>query len=223
MQGFHKKVLFRSIGEDNNPAPPLVILRQELYIRSMSTPSPKRSVLDAVKQYGGRLFGFIRDRVKTEEDAEDILQDVWYQLSRVVDLDQIGSLSGWLYEVARNRITDRYRRARETAFTDATRAEENEADLSLDDLLLADPESADSASDDPAFRDLIWDELMQALAELPENQRVVFVQNELEDQTLQAIADQAGENLKTIISRKRYAIQYLRKRLQSLYDELSNS
>jgi RNA polymerase sigma factor (sigma-70 family) len=79
---------------------------------------PNRTVLDAVKQYGGRLFGFIRDRVRTQEDAEDILQDVWYQLSRVVDLDQIGSLSGWLYEVARNRITDRYRRTRETTFTE---------------------------------------------------------------------------------------------------------
>lgn len=187
----------------------------------MSTPPPKRTVLDAVKQYGGRLFGFIRDRVKTEEDAEDILQDVWYQLSRVVDLEQISSLSGWLYEVARNRITDRYRRTRELTFTDAAREDDDDdMDLSLDDLLLVDPDSAD---DSTGFRDLIWDELMQALAELPENQRTVFIQNELEDQTLQAIADQTGENLKTIISRKRYAVQHLRKRLQSLYDELSNS
>ncbi|RYF64929.1 MAG: sigma-70 family RNA polymerase sigma factor [Cytophagaceae bacterium] len=185
----------------------------------MSAETPKRTVLNAVKQYGGRLFGFIRDRVRTEEDAEDILQDVWYQLSRVVDLDQISSLSGWLYEVARNRITDRYRRTREVTLTDAARDDEDGDDLSLDDLLLADSESAD----DPAFRDLIWDELMQALAELPDNQRTVFVQNELEEQTLQAIADLTGENLKTIISRKRYAVQYLRKRLQSLYDELSNS
>ena len=89
----------------------------------MPAETPKRTVLDTVKQYGGRLFGFIRDRVRTEEDAEDILQDVWYQLSRVVDLDQISSLSGWLYEVARNRITDRYRRTRETVFTDAAREE----------------------------------------------------------------------------------------------------
>lgn len=181
---------------------------------------PKRTVLDTVKQYGGRLFGFIRDRVRTEEDAEDILQDVWYQLSRVVDLDQIGSLSGWLYEVARNRITDRYRRTRETPFSDAARADDDDdANRSLDDLL-ADTQLAESA-DDPAFRDLIWDELMNALAELPENQRTVFIQNELEEQTLQAIADQTGENLKTIISRKRYAVQHLRRRLQRLYDELS--
>ena len=184
----------------------------------MPPETPKRTVLDAVKQYGGRLFGFIRDRVRTEEDAEDILQDVWYQLSRVVDLDQISSLSGWLYEVARNRITDRYRRTRELPFTDAARADEDADDLSLDDLL-ADPDGAD----DPAFRDLIWDELMRALADLPENQRLVFVQNELEDKTLQAIADELGENLKTIISRKRYAVQHLRKRLQSLYDDLLNS
>lgn len=184
----------------------------------MPAETPNRTVLDTVKQYGGRLFGFIRDRVRSEEDAEDILQDVWYQLSRVVDLDQISSLSGWLYEVARNRITDRYRRTRETTFIDAAHDDDDD-ELSLDDLLLADPESAD----DPVFRDLIWDELMRALSELPENQRTVFVQNELEDQTLQVIADLTGENLKTIISRKRYAVQYLRKRLQSLYDELSNS
>ncbi|MEZ0540125.1 RNA polymerase sigma factor [Fibrella arboris] len=185
----------------------------------MPAETPKRTVLDAVKQYGGRLFGFIRNQVRTEEDAEDILQDVWYQLSRVVDLDQITSLSGWLYEVARNRITDRYRRTREITLTDAARQADEDDELSLDDLLLADPDSAD----DPVFRDLIWDELMRALDELPDNQRTVFVQNELEEQTLQAIADLTGENLKTIISRKRYAVQYLRKRLQSLYDELSNS
>ena len=187
----------------------------------MSAETPKRTILDTVKQYSGRLLGFIRDRVRTQEDAEDILQDVWYQLSRVVDLDQIGSLSGWLYEVARNRITDRYRRTRETAFSDATHAgeEDDENSLSLGDLLLADPDTAD----DPIFRDLIWDELMRALDELPENQRTVFMQNELEDQTLQAIADQTGENLKTIISRKRYAVQHLRKRLQTLYNELSNT
>jgi RNA polymerase sigma factor (sigma-70 family) len=180
------------------------------------TAPPNRTVLDAVKQYGGRLFGFIRDRVRTQEDAEDILQDVWYQLSRVVDLDQIGSLSGWLYEVARNRITDRYRRTRETPFSDAARADDDDEAGTLDDLL-ADSEEAD----DPAFRDLIWDELMRALAELPDNQRSVFIQNELEDQTLQQIADQTGENLKTIISRKRYAVQHLRRRLQRLYDDLS--
>lgn len=188
----------------------------------MPTETPKRTILDTVKQYSGRLLGFIRDRVRTQEDAEDILQDVWYQLSRVVDLDQINSLSGWLYEVARNRITDRYRRTREVTLSDATHAsegDENDDDLSLGDLLLADPDAAD----DPLFRDLIWDELMRALDELPENQRTVFIQNELEDQTLQAIADQTGENLKTVISRKRYAVQHLRKRLQTLYDELSNT
>lgn len=188
----------------------------------MPDETPKRTILDTVKQYGGRLFGFIRDRVRTEEDAEDVLQDVWYQLSRVVDLDQISSLSGWLYEVARNRITDRYRRTREVTLSDATHAgegDENDDDLSLGDLLMTDPDAAD----DPLFRDLIWDELMRALNELPDNQRTVFIQNELEDQTLQAIADQTGENLKTVISRKRYAVQHLRKRLQTLYNDLSNT
>ena len=178
---------------------------------------PKRTILETVKQYGSRLAQFIRGRVKTDEDAEDILQDVWYQLSNVVDLDGIDSISGWLFQVARNRITDNYRKTKEDTFSDLTIDEEADSDFSFRDILLADPETPE----DQYFKDIFWEELMRALAELPDNQRLVFVQNELEDHTLQEIADQTGENLKTIISRKRYAVQHLRKRLQTLYNELN--
>lgn len=181
----------------------------------MSDP-PKRTVLETVKEYGSRLSRFIRGQVRSEEDAEDILQDVWYQLSKVVDLDGIESISGWLYQVARNRITDAYRRKKEDTLSDLT-LDSDEGDISFRDILLADAETPD----DQFFKELFWGELMRALDELPENQRSVFVQNELEDRTLQEIADQTGENLKTIISRKRYAVQHLRKRLKSLYDELN--
>ncbi|WP_020604638.1 RNA polymerase sigma factor [Spirosoma spitsbergense] len=178
---------------------------------------PKRTIIETVREYGNRLSRFIRGRVKTDEDAEDILQDVWYQLSNVVDLEGIESISGWLFQVARNRITDTYRKKKEESFTDLT--PDDEADgFSIRDLLLADAETPD----DQFFKDLFWEELMRALDELPDNQRTVFVQNELEEVTLQEIADQTGENLKTIISRKRYAVQHLRKRLKSLYDELDN-
>lgn len=178
---------------------------------------PKRTVIETVKEYGSRLSRFIRGQVRSEEDAEDILQDVWYQLSKVIDLDGIESISGWLYQVARNRITDTYRRKKEDALSDLT-LDDEDGEISFRDILLADAETVD----DQFFKDLFWGELMQALDELPENQRSVFMQNELEDRTLQEIADQTGENLKTIISRKRYAVQHLRKRLKILYDELNN-
>ncbi|MFD2936452.1 RNA polymerase sigma factor [Spirosoma flavum] len=180
--------------------------------------TPKRNIIETVKQYGNRLSRFIRGQVKSDEDAEDILQDVWYQLTKVVDLDGIESMSGWLFQVAKNKITDTYRKKKEDAFSDLMGEEEDDDDFRFREILLADA----ATPEDQFFKDIFWEELMRALAELPENQRTVFVQNELEDRTLQEIADQTGENLKTIISRKRYAVQHLRKRLQSLYDELDN-
>jgi RNA polymerase sigma factor (sigma-70 family) len=179
--------------------------------------TPQRTIIETVKQYGSRLSRFIRGQVKSDEDAEDILQDVWYQLTKVVDLDGIESMSGWLFQVAKNRITDAYRKKREDALSDLT-GDGNDDDFRFRDILLADAETPE----DQFFKDIFWDELMKALDELPDNQRTVFIQNELEDSTLQEIADQTGENIKTIISRKRYAVQHLRKRLQRLYDELDN-
>ena len=178
--------------------------------------TPRRTIIETVKQYGNRLSRFIRGQVKSDEDAEDILQDVWYQLSRVVDLDGIESISGWLFQVARNRITDTYRKKKEDTLSDVAFDDDEDGELSFREILLADAETPE----DQFFKDLFWEELMRALDELPENQRSVFVQNELEDRTLQEIADETGENLKTIISRKRYAVQHLRKRLKTLYDEL---
>lgn len=179
---------------------------------------PKRTILSTVKQYGNRLSQFIRGRVRSSDDADDVLQDVWYQLSKVVDLDTIESMSGWLYQVARNRITDLYRRRPEESFSDLASDDEEGGLLGFREILLADTQTPEDAY----FKDLFWNELMAALDELPDNQRTVFVQNELEDRTLQAIADQTGESLKTIISRKRYAVQHLRKRLQNLYNELDS-
>lgn len=182
----------------------------------MAEPS-KRTIIGTVREYGSRLSRFIRGQVRSDEDAEDILQDVWFQLSRVVDLDAIESISGWLYQVARNRITDVYRKKKEDPMSELM-IEGDEGDVSIREILLSDPRTPE----DQFFKDVFWEELMRALDELPENQRTVFIQNELEDRTLQEIADETGENLKTIISRKRYAVQHLRKRLQSLYDELDN-
>lgn len=176
--------------------------------------SKQNSIVSVVKSYGSRLFDFIRGRVNTDEDAEDILQEVWYQASNIVDIDAVNSMSGWLYRVAKNKLTDSYRK-RKTGLINTGYEEDN----SLFNELLA---SVDDTPGNKQFKELFWEELMAALDELPEKQREVFIKNELEDITLQEIADMSGENLKTIISRKGYAVKHLRDRLADLYNELNN-
>ena len=174
----------------------------------------ERTITNIIGDYSSRLFRFIRTRVTTNADAEDIVQDVWYQLSRIVDLDSIEQISGWLFRVARNRITDNYRKQRPGLLEDYS-YENDEGDWNLIDILMA----KSSTPEDENLKELFWEELFDALDELPEKQRNVFIWNELEDQTFQEIADRTGENIKTLISRKRYATQHLRNRLQSLYEE----
>lgn len=176
------------------------------------------SITNTVQQFGKKLFGFIRGKVKTTEEAEDILQDVWYQFSRLTNLDELENTGAWLYRVAQNRVIDSYRKKKSESLEDYT-YENDENEISFKEILLlnetANPELA-------IFKEQFWNELMAALDELPENQREVFVMNEIEDFTLQEIADQKGENLKTIISRKGYAVKHLRKKLQHLYNEIND-
>ncbi|MDX2045910.1 MAG: RNA polymerase sigma factor [Chitinophagaceae bacterium] len=174
----------------------------------------KQNIIEAIRDYGRQLSGFIRSRVRTEEDAEDILQDVWYQLSSQARLEDIESISGWLYRVARNKITDRYRKKKDELLDDYG-YENEEGEFLLPEVLLADNKTPETEYLSQLYRE----ELFNALNELPEKQRNVFIWNELEDMTLQQIADKEQENLKTIISRKRYAVQHLRRRLEFLYNE----
>ena len=175
------------------------------------------SITETVQQFGKRLFGFVRGKVKTTEEAEDILQDVWYQFSRLSNLDELENVSAWLYRVAQNRVTDNYRKKKTENLEDYT-YENDENEISFKEILLLD----ENASPELAlFKEEFWSELMQALDELPENQKEVFLLNEIEDFTLQEIADQKGENLKTIISRKGYAVKHLRKKLHNLYKEIN--
>ena len=167
--------------------------------------SEKNTILSTVRRYGSKLFRFIRGRVRSEEEAEDILQDVWVQLSRLSNLEEVESISAWLYQVARNRITDTYRK-KDTESLEELAFEDEDGNLDFKEILLSDSQSPEDAF----FKEIFWDALMQALDELPENQRQVIVWNELEDLTLQEIADKTNQNLKTIISRKRYAVQHLR-------------
>ncbi len=174
----------------------------------------ERTISKVINDYSNRLFRFVRGRVSTNADAEDIMQEVWYQLSRVVELDSIEQISGWLFRVARNRITDTYRKQKPALIEDFDYGQDD-TDFSLKDILTAESTSPE----DENLKEIFWEALFKALDELPEKQKNVFVWNELEDQTFQEIADRTGDNIKTLISRKRYAVQHLRERLQNLYSE----
>ena len=181
------------------------------------TNPPRQKIVQTVKDYGKRLFRFIRGKVRSDEDAEDILQEVWYQLSHSVNVNEIEQMSSWLFRVARNKIIDKYRRKSPLPL-DVPAYDEDEGAFLLKELLLTDPADPETEY----FREVFWQALFAALEELPENQRQVFVWNELEEMTLQEIADKTGQNLKTIISRKGYAVKHLRKRLEVLYRDYFN-
>lgn len=176
-----------------------------------------QNIISTVAHYGKRLFRFIRGRVNTDEDAEDILQDVWYQLSNQPEAGAIEQISGWLYRVARNKITDKHRKQKEALLDDFI-SEDEEGGFNFREVLLAETSSPEEES----LKKLFWEQLFLALHELPENQRYVFIQNELEERTFQSLSEETGENIKTLISRKGYAVKHLRNRLQRLYQEFIN-
>jgi RNA polymerase sigma factor (sigma-70 family) len=159
-------------------------------------------IADVVAEQRARLRNFIRKRVPEAADAEDILQDVFYELvnaSRL--LTPIDHISGWLYRVARNRITDLLRKRR--------------PEEELDDLL----PSHDAGPEEEYLRAALVDELAAALDELPPEQRAVFVAHEIEGRSFQELAAETGVNVNTLLSRKRYAVLHLRKRLQRIHEE----
>ena len=174
-------------------------------------------ISQTVSNYGAKLMSYIRPKVRNSEDAEDILQEVWYQFSSLTNLSEIVNVGAWLYRVTANKITDKYRKKKTENLEDFVYEDEN-GEYSIKDILLLD-ESA--GAEVKMFQDEIWKKLFEALDELPEKQRLVYMENELNDKTLQQIADEQDEKLKTIISRKNYAVKHLRKRLQRLYDHLN--
>ena len=183
-------------------------------VRQLALPLRRQTIIETVGTYGNQLLRFIRGKVRTDEDAEDILQDVWYQYSNVNEVETIESVSGWLYRVARNKITDKFRKKKPERLEDFTFESEN-GEINFKQILIADTNTPEKAF----FKKMFWEEFMKALDELPEKQRSVFVKNEMEDMSLQKIADEGGENIKTIISRKGYAVKHLRDRLNTLYQE----
>lgn len=190
----------------------------ELEIIPMSQSEKDSIIAQTVKNYGGKLLSFIRPKVNNAEDAEDILQEVWFQFSNLTNVSEIMNVGAWLYQVTRNKITDSYRKKKTENLEDFV-YEDEDGSFSIKDILLLDD------SENPellAFREEVWRELFSALEELPEKQRLVFVENAIEGKKLQEIADELEENIKTIISRKNYAMKYLRTRMSPLYRDLDN-
>jgi len=160
-------------------------------------------------------MGFIRARVSSQADAEDVLQEVWQQLATTLQAGPIEQVGAWLYTVARRRIIDRARKPQMASLDAMAAGDEEETAFDFAGFFLRD----DHTPQTEHLRQLFWDQLHAALAELPETQRQVFVWHELEGLSFQEIADLTGENLNTLLSRKRYAVLHLRQRLEAVRQE----
>ena len=175
------------------------------------------NITGTIKSIRKQLLGFIKKRVKSSEDAEDILQDVFYQLAG--NTEPIEQVTGWLYTVARNKITDSYRKQKLPLADDVLGNNQTEEGLfEWKEFLLA----ADNNPETEYLRNLFWEELQRALEELPTEQREAFIQNEIEGIPFKDIELRTGVSVATLISRKRYAVLHLRDRLAVLKDELLN-
>ncbi len=168
----------------------------------------------------GKLLSFIRGKVASTEEAEDILQDVFYQfVAGFESIESLDRVTSWLYSVARNKIIDRYRREGvrpQRADLEGAAGREDDTPLTLQEILPDLGNTPESA----LLREAIWNEIMAALDELPPEQRDIFVQNEMDERSFREIAEETGVSINTLLSRKRYAIQALRKKLQSFYDDV---
>jgi RNA polymerase sigma factor (sigma-70 family) len=175
-----------------------------------------QQISEVVRREHSRLRNFIRRRVPDPRDAEDILQDVFYELVEANRLLMpIEHVTGWLFRVARNRITDFFRKKKPDSFSDAALEDPDGELLRIEDLL----PSPDAGPEALYLRSVLLDELELAIDELPEEQREVFLAHELEGRSFKEMAAETGVNVNTLLSRKRYAVLHLRERLQSIYDE----
>ena len=177
-----------------------------------------RSIAGVIQREGRGLLRFIRKRVKDQGDAEDILQDVFYELTEAYrSMKPVEQAGAWLYRVARNRIIDRFRKKKPEAFSDLTGG--GEETPRFEDLL----PSPDAGPEAAYARDVLLEELDAALEELPEEQREVFVAHEMEGRSFNELAGETGVGVNTLLSRKRYAVLHLRRRLKAIYEEFKNS
>jgi RNA polymerase sigma factor (sigma-70 family) len=175
-----------------------------------------RQIADVIAKEQPRLRNFIRRRVANEADVEDLLQEVFFELVRAHRLlTPVEFVSGWLYRVARNRITDLFRKKKPENFSDEVMADEEGELLDLGAVL----PSPDAGPDALYLRGLLLDELERALADLPIEQRAVFVGHEVEGRSFKEMAAESGVSVNTLLSRKRYAILRLRERLERVHNE----
>jgi RNA polymerase sigma factor (sigma-70 family) len=195
---------------------PFYTMEKTLTITPGMAGETKRNITQVINDYSKRLMGFIRKRVTNEADAEDVLQDVFYQF--VGNTQPIEQMSAWLFTVARNKITDRQRKRKPEALEDVFRDEDGEDSINWSELLF----DATNNPEREYLRTLFWEELNTALEELPAEQRDVFIKHELEGIPFKELSEQTGETVNTLISRKRYAVLHLRDRLSVLKDELLN-
>jgi RNA polymerase sigma factor (sigma-70 family) len=191
-------------------------MNEALSVEGMASEQDQR-ISEVVKLERARLKNFIRRRVPDERDAEDILQDVFYELVEAYRMMKpIERVSAWLYRVARNRITDLFRKKRPEALaSDPVAANEDGESLLLEDLLPSSDEGPEAAY----ARSVLLDELDAALDELPEEQRQVFVAHEMEGRSFKELAQTTGLNVNTLVLRKHYAVVQLRERLEAIYED----
>ena len=183
------------------------------------TAEDQRRITEEVARQGPRLRNFVRRRVRDAADAEDIVQDVFFELVDSYRLPRpVEEVGAWLFRVARNRITDFFRKKRPVPLADLEAAD----DGGIADLVELLP-SADAGPEAAYTRGLLLEELDAALAELPRGQRDAFVANEIEGRSFKELAAESGESINTLLSRKRYAVLHLRARLADIYDEFSET
>lgn len=175
-------------------------------------------IYEVIEKERPRLRNFIRKRVPDESQVEDLLQEVFYELvvaNRL--LKPIDYVTGWLYRVARNRITDLFRKKKPETFADLAVTDEAGETLHIEDLLV----SGEDGPEALYMQSVLFDQLEAALAELPDEQRAVFIAHELEGRSFKELSAESGVNVNTLLARKRYAVLHLRERLQDVYDEIT--
>jgi len=184
------------------------------------SPEASEKITLTYKNERNRLLGYIRKRIPDRLEAEDILQDIFYQLTvGFNDLRRIESLTAWLYRVADNRITDLFRKKKPVTFSyKENTAEDEDGPLTLEEIL----PSIGTTPYDEELKEMIWETIEETLSELPEEQKSVFIENEFEDLSFKEISEKTGVGINTLISRKRYAVLALRKKLNNLYKLFKN-
>jgi RNA polymerase sigma factor (sigma-70 family) len=213
--GWHGKPGVALPGRKGGVEPPHSMMDEALK-RQWPMAEQNQQIAQAIDRDRPRLRNFIRKRVADPRDAEDILQDVFYELVEANSLFMpIEQVTAWLFRVARNRITDLFRKKKPVNFSDVAAVNEDGEMARIEDLL----PSPDAGPEAEYVRQLLLEEIELALDDLPEEQREVFIAHEIEGRSFAEMAEETGVNVNTLLARKRYAVLHLRERLRAIYEE----